>query len=62
MFTSGNSTNVNGMQIAGGTEYQYRDWSSTMVGAELGLNAKDSFSYISGYVTFYLDEVRKRKH
>lgn len=61
-FTSGNSKNTTGIQLAGGTEYHHPDWGNTVVAGELGINAKDSFSYISAYVTFYLDDIKTRGH
>lgn len=60
MFTSGNSKNTTGIQIAGGSEYHHPNWGNTVVAAELGIDAKDSFSYLSAYVTFYLDDIKTR--
>lgn len=60
MFTSGNSTNTTGIQVAGGTEYHNPNWGNTVIAGELGIDAKDSFSYISGYITFYLDDIKPR--
>lgn len=60
MFTSGNSKNTTGIQVAGGTEYHNSKWGNTVIAGELGIDAKDSFSYISAYVTFYLDDIKMK--
>lgn len=58
MFNSGNNYNKTSFQIVGGSEYLTEKADNMTFGAELGLNAKDSFSYISGYVTIYLEDLR----
>jgi len=45
-----------GIQLAGGTEFIYNELENVTFGVELGLDVKDSFSYISGFATIYLDE------
>lgn len=45
-----------GIQLAGGTEFISNRLENVTFGAELGLDAKDSFSYISAFATIYLDE------
>lgn len=56
LFNSGKDYNKTGVQLAAGTEYFHSEADNMTFGAELGLDAKDSFSYISGYVTIYLDD------
>jgi hypothetical protein len=57
-FNSGKDNNGTGIQLAVGSEYLHSRADNMTFGAELGFNAKDSFSYISGYVTIYLDATR----
>ncbi|MEZ0391560.1 MAG: hypothetical protein ACAH59_05055 [Pseudobdellovibrionaceae bacterium] len=58
MFNSGNDNNKTGIQVVAGSEYRHPHADNMTFGAELGLTAKDSFSYISGYVTIYLEDNR----
>jgi hypothetical protein len=48
-------------QIAGGAEYKPHDLKEWNFGAELGINAKNSFSYILFTASYLLDEVKSRK-
>ena len=56
MFNSGKDYNKTGIQIAGGSEYFHKEADNMTFGLEVGVDTKDSFSYISGYVTIYLDD------
>ncbi len=56
MFNSGKGNNETGIQIALGSEYHHPEADNMTFGLEAGLDAKDSFSYISGYVTIYLED------
>lgn len=58
MFNSGHEMNKTSFQLAGGSEFWHPDADNMTFGAELGLNLKDSFSYISGYVTIFLEDQR----
>lgn len=58
MLTTGNGSSVTGLQLAAGTEYITPNADNMTFGAEFGVNARDSFSYISGFVTIYIDEVK----
>lgn len=58
MFHSGQDKDQTGIQVAAGTEFLHTEADNMTFGAEVGFDAKDSFSYISGYVTIYLDEAR----
>lgn len=62
MFNSGKDKNNTSMQLAGGTEFFHPEADNMTFGAELGIDAKDSFSYISAYVTIYLDEYRPQQY
>lgn len=57
--TNGDSKTITGIQVVGGTEYVKPEWDATFLGAELGIDAKDSFSYLSVYVSFYLDDIKR---
>lgn len=64
MLTTGNGETVTGLQLAAGSEYLTANADNMTFGAEVGLNARDSFSYISGFVTIYIDQIKpltKRK-
>ena len=52
-WRSNTDTQVN---LVGGTEFVTPKIKNMEFGAELGLNGTKSFSYISGYITFLLDE------
>ena len=59
------STTQSAVQLVGGCEYRSPDYSKWMFSAELGLNLNNAFSYVSGNVTYYLDETEssvKTKH
>lgn len=58
MLTTGDGTTVTGFQLAAGTEYTHPKADNMTFGGEIGLNLKDSFSYISGFVTIYIDEIK----
>jgi hypothetical protein len=60
MFNTGKDFNKTTVQAAFGSEYQHPDADNMTFGAEFGLDAKDSFSYISAYVTIYLDDQRSK--
>jgi hypothetical protein len=49
-----------GFQVVGGTEWLHPD-THFQFGAELGLEAKDSYSYLMGWISIPLDEVKKLK-
>ncbi|MFN7824631.1 MAG: hypothetical protein ACK5P6_04650 [Pseudobdellovibrionaceae bacterium] len=49
-----------GFQVVGGTEWIHPD-THFQFGAELGLEAKDSYSYLMGWISIPLDEVKKLK-
>lgn len=64
MLTTGSGETVTGLQIAAGSEFLTPHADNMTFGAEIGINARDSFSYISGFVTIYIDDVkplRKKK-
>lgn len=61
MITTYKSETKNSMQLALGTEYSHPDEDRYHFGAELGINLKDSFAYVSGFVTMYIDEAPKEK-
>lgn len=56
MFNNGNDYNKTSLQVAFGSEYIHSEADNMTFGAEIGLDGKDSFSYISGFVTIYLGE------
>lgn len=58
MFNTGNDYNKTTAQVAFGSEFLHPEADNMTFGAELGFDAKDSFSYISGYVTIFLDDNR----
>jgi hypothetical protein len=47
---------VTTIQLAGGSEFRNPDYPRWMYSAELGLNLNNAFTYISGNVTYFLDE------
>ncbi len=61
MFTTGDGTTVTAFQLAGGVEYLNPKADNMTFGVELGTSMKDSFSYISGYVTIFVDEIKPLK-
>ncbi len=61
-INSGKDNNGTGIQVAIGSEYLHSRADNMTFGAELGFNAKDSFSYISGYVTIYMDGTNPAPH
>lgn len=58
MLTTGDGDTVTGFQLAAGSEYFHPKADNMTFGAEIGVSLKDSFSYISGFVTIYLDEIK----
>jgi hypothetical protein len=58
MLNSGKDKNNTSMQLVGGTEFFHSEADNMTFGAEFGIDTKDSFSYVSGYVTIFLDEYR----
>jgi hypothetical protein len=48
--------NITTLQLVGGSEYRPPDYPRWMYSAELGLNLNNAFTYISGNVTYLLDE------
>lgn len=56
MFNNGNNNNKTSLQVALGSELYHKDADNMTFGAEVGLDGKDSFSYISGFVTIYIEE------
>lgn len=54
--TSGASDTVTNLQLAIGSEFSHSKADNMTFGAELGFDLKDTFSYVSAYVTIYLDE------
>ncbi len=58
MFNTGKDFNKTSVQAAFGSEFTHPEADNMTFGLELGLDAKDSFSYVSGYVTIYLDDQR----
>lgn len=60
MFNTGRDLNKTTLQVAFGSEYQNAEADNMTFGLEAGLDAKDSFSYVSGYVTIYLDDQRPK--
>lgn len=62
MFNSGKGYDKTGVQVAFGSEYFHSEADNMTFGLETGLDAKDSFAYISGYVTIYLDDPNPSQH
>jgi len=60
MFNTGKDFNKTTMQVAFGSEFQHPEADNMTFGLETGVDAKDSFSYVSGYVTIYLDDQRSQ--
>ncbi len=60
MFNNGKDYNKTTMQVAFGSEYTHSEADNMTFGLEAGLDAKDSFAYVSGYVTIYLDDQRSK--
>lgn len=56
MFNNGNEFNKTTLQVAFGSEYHHLNADNMTFGAELGIDGKDAFSYVSGFVTIYLGE------
>ena len=61
MLNSGKDVPSNSMQFAFGSEYINPEADNMTFGLETGIDAKDSFSYISGYVTIYLEDQRAKQ-
>ncbi len=60
MFNTGPGMNKTGVQVAFGSELHHPEADNMTFALEAGLDAKDSFSYVSGYVTIYLDDQRSK--
>lgn len=56
MINSGKDKNNTGIQLAAGSEFRHPEADNMTFGLEGGIDAKDSFSYISGYVTIYMED------
>jgi hypothetical protein len=61
MFNTGKDYNKTSMQVAFGSEFRHPEVDNMTFGLEAAFDAKDSFSYVSGYVTIYLDDQRPNK-
>ncbi len=59
MFNSGKDYNKTSLQVAFGSELMHPETDNMTFGAEIGFDGKDSFSYVSGYVTIYLDDTNQ---
>jgi hypothetical protein len=60
IFNNSTESNETGIQLAVGSEYWNHVADNMTFGAEVGFDVKDSFSYISGYVTIFLDDTRPK--
>lgn len=56
LFNSGKDSNKTGVQVALGCEFRHAEADNMTFGLEAALDAKDSFAYVSGYVTIYLED------
>jgi hypothetical protein len=57
-FVNGKSTTTTHINVAVGSELMPISADNMTFGAELGIDLKDSFSYLSGFLTIYLDDKR----
>jgi hypothetical protein len=57
-FVNGKSTTTTHINVAIGSEFMPIKADNMTFGAELGFDLKDSFSYLSGFLTIYLDDKR----
>jgi len=59
MLVNHNSSSTTELQLTLGSEYVHPDVKKLRFGAELGFDVKDSFSYISAYVSIALDDLKR---
>ncbi len=60
MFTNYKSKTETQVQLTGGVEYSTPELPKLLFSGELGMNMKDSISYIAASVTMYLDDLKTR--
>lgn len=60
-MTNGNGVSQTSINLVLGSEWTTPNAPGFQFGGELGINAKDSFSYLSGYVAIFLDDSGRMK-
>lgn len=60
-MTNGNGVSKTSINLVLGSEWTTPEAPGYQFGAELGINAKDSYTYLSGYVAIFLDDSGRMK-